>query len=104
MRGKRLCGILLAGAVGVTGLCRADEDSDPVSYVLPLMGTDSSHKLSSGNVYPAGMKLNGKNYTKNFIAADMLKKGASIDLTMAAEPNLQRGIEQTDAPYSFSRP
>ncbi len=40
-------GVCVAGAVA------AEPVGDPVAYALPLMGTDSSHKLSAGNVYPA---------------------------------------------------
>jgi predicted alpha-1,2-mannosidase len=43
-------------------LCGAEPAGDPVSYVLPLMGTDSEFKLSSGNVYPAIARPWGMNF------------------------------------------
>ncbi len=58
---------------------------------------------SAANRYIAGMKLNGKKYTRNFVAADVLKSGARIDLEMSSEPNVKRGADPADAPYSFSR-
>jgi predicted alpha-1,2-mannosidase len=54
------------------------------------------------NRYIAKMRLNGKVYTKNYLAVDALKAGAEIDLVMAAEPDLARGTADSDAPYSFS--
>jgi len=58
---------------------------------------------SDANRYIRTMKLNGKTYTKNFLAADVLKQGAKIDFDMSADPNDKRGTAETDAPYSFSR-
>lgn len=52
--------------------------------------------------YIVKMTLNGKTHTKNYLSVDALKKGAEIDLDMAAEPNLTRGAAESDAPYSFS--
>ncbi|MDR2849504.1 MAG: GH92 family glycosyl hydrolase [Verrucomicrobiota bacterium] len=43
--------VCCAAAACVCG--RAGAEDDPVSYVLPLMGTDNTHGLSAGNVYPA---------------------------------------------------
>jgi len=63
----------------------------------------SAPENSASNRYIAGMALNGKRYTKNFVTADTLKQGASIDFEMAAEPNIKRGTGEDDAPYSFSK-
>jgi predicted alpha-1,2-mannosidase len=41
---------------------RADEAVDPVSYVNPLMGTESTYELSSGNTYPAIARPWGMNF------------------------------------------
>ncbi len=58
---------------------------------------------SASNRYIAGMKLKGKTYTKNALAADVLKRGAKIDFAMTGEPDVKRGTAAGDAPYSFSR-
>lgn len=57
---------------------------------------------SKENRYIAEMKLNGKKYTKNYLTHEDLMKGAKIDFKMAPAPNKNRGINQSDFPYSFS--
>jgi predicted alpha-1,2-mannosidase len=52
--------------------------------------------------YISTMKLNGKDYTKNYLTFQDLMKGAKIDLKMSESPNKQRGVETSDYPYSFS--
>ena len=54
------------------------------------------------NRYILDMKLNGKEYTRNFLLHDDLIQGAEIEFTMGQEPNRHRGIEKKDFPYSFS--
>lgn len=72
------------------------------------MGTDSKNLVSNGNTYPAdnryinSIKLNGKIYSKNFFKHTDLIKGATIDLDMFPQPNMQRGITKSDFPYSLS--
>ena len=61
-----------------------------------------SNNTSSNNRYIASMKLNGKVYTKNYLTHKDLLDGASIVFDMSSVPNKQRGIFQSDAPYSFS--
>jgi putative alpha-1,2-mannosidase len=46
--------------------------------------------------------LNGSPYSKNYFAHEDLLRGATIDITMSDTPNMIRGIQKTDAPYSFS--
>jgi putative alpha-1,2-mannosidase len=48
------------------------------------------------------MKINGENYSKNYFKHSDLVKGVKIDINMSTEPNKDRGINKTDAPYSFS--
>lgn len=48
------------------------------------------------------MKLNGEDYTKNYFRYSDLIKGAKIDITMSEEPNKDRGVNKSDAPYSFT--
>ncbi|KUL05927.1 MAG: Alpha-1,2-mannosidase, partial [Proteiniphilum sp. 51_7] len=52
--------------------------------------------------YISSVKLNGKDYTKNYFTHDDLMKGAKIDFFMSDKPNKSRGIGKSDAPYSFS--
>lgn len=52
--------------------------------------------------YMKSMKLNGKEYTHNFINYDTLLKGADINVIMDSKPNTRRGTSAADAPYSMS--
>jgi putative alpha-1,2-mannosidase len=58
---------------------------------------------SAGNVYISKMRINGKEYTHNFLTHDALTKGATIKLLMSNTPNRSRGTKADDAPYSFSK-
>ena len=49
------------------------------------------------------MSVNGANYTKNYLSHSELMKGAVIDVKMSATPNKQRGVNEADMPYSFSK-
>ena len=57
---------------------------------------------SPENRYIQEMKVNGKEYTKNYLLHEELMKGAVIDFTMSPVPNKNRGIHPEDFPYSFS--
>ena len=57
---------------------------------------------SAENFYIKSMKLNGQNYTKNYLDHNDLMKGAVLDIEMDDQPNKQRGIQTADFPYSFS--
>jgi len=57
---------------------------------------------SKENVYITSAKLNGKNYTKNFITHNDIIKGGSLDFEMSKTPNMKRGTNEKDFPYSFS--
>ncbi|MBR4966993.1 MAG: GH92 family glycosyl hydrolase [Bacteroidaceae bacterium] len=54
------------------------------------------------NVYISRMRLNGKEYSHNYITHDALIKGCEIKLQMDSSPNLSRGTATEDAPYSHS--
>ncbi|MBP3679909.1 MAG: glycoside hydrolase family 92 protein, partial [Bacteroidaceae bacterium] len=58
---------------------------------------------SDKNIYIDQMSVNGANYTKNYLSHSELMKGAVIDVKMSATPNKQRGINEADMPYSFSK-
>lgn len=65
--------------------------------------TISSDANSKENRYISSMKLNGKPYTKNYLTHGELLKGATVNFIMAEKPNMQRGINENDLPYSFSK-
>ena len=58
---------------------------------------------SNENIYIDNMKLNGKEYTKNYFTHGDLMNGAKVDVKMSAAPNMQRGTAEEDMPYSFTK-
>lgn len=62
----------------------------------------SSKNQSKENVYVDQLRVNGKNYTHNFLRIEDLYQGAKLDFSMSAEPNVSRGTAKEDRPYSFS--
>ena len=58
---------------------------------------------SDKNIYIDQMSVNGANYTKNYLSHKELMKGSVIDIKMSATPNKQRGVNEADMPYSFSK-
>ncbi|WP_352423928.1 GH92 family glycosyl hydrolase [Proteiniphilum sp.] len=52
--------------------------------------------------YVSDIKMNGKEYTKNYFTHDQLMNGAKIDFSMSETPNKMRGTKESDFPYSFS--
>jgi len=65
--------------------------------------TLSAKNNSSDRPYVKTMSLNGKTYTHNYVTLGDLRKGARLDFVMDSDPNLYRGVEDKDKPYSFSR-
>lgn len=57
---------------------------------------------SDRNRYIRSLDFNG-NYTKNYLKHGELLKGGTLRVDMSAQPNLQRGTAEADAPYSFSK-
>ena len=57
---------------------------------------------SDENIYIESMTFNGKNYTKNYLEHFELLKGGVLDIQMGDKPNMQRGVNPEDFPYSFS--
>ena len=55
------------------------------------------------NMYIKDMKVNGAEYSKNYITHSLLQNGGVVDCVMSDAPNTERGIGMADAPYSFSR-
>lgn len=57
---------------------------------------------SAENVYVAGLSLNGRVWSHNYLRYGDLLSGAKLKFTMSSEPSLSRGIAPEDKPYSFS--
>ena len=57
---------------------------------------------NSENVYIRSAKLNGKEYSKNYIRYRDIINGGNLVFEMDNQPNLQRGTLPEDAPYSVS--
>ena len=55
------------------------------------------------NMYIKDMKVNGAEYSKNYITHSLLQNGGVVDCVMSDAPNTERGIGMDDAPYSFSK-
>ena len=58
---------------------------------------------SSENVYIAGMKLDGRSWSHNYLKFNDLMKGPYIVFDMESDPDFVRGTKDEDKPYSFSR-
>ena len=58
---------------------------------------------SNKNRYIHSLKWNGKEYTKNYLSHSELMKGAVLDFDMKEEPNKNRGIKDSDLPFSLSK-
>jgi predicted alpha-1,2-mannosidase len=54
------------------------------------------------NRFVDDLKLNGKTYTKNWLSHTELMKGAVLNFSMSAKPNMKRGTTADAYPYSFS--
>lgn len=65
---------------------------------LVINAPDNSDK----NMYIQSMTFNGKRYTKNYLEHFELLKGGVLDIQMGDKPNLKRGVNPEDFPYSFS--
>lgn len=65
--------------------------------------TITANNNSAENRYIQKMTLNGADYTKNYVTHSDLLNGANIVYTMSSTPNKQRGIADSDAPYSLTK-
>lgn len=59
-------------------------------------------KNSPENVYVAGLKLNGRAWSHNYLKYGDLMSGAKLSFDMTSEPSFARGRAEEDKPYSFS--
>lgn len=58
---------------------------------------------SKDNIYISSMTVNGQPYNKNYLTHEQLMNGALIEYKMSSTPNMSRGVNDSDLPYSFSR-
>lgn len=58
---------------------------------------------SDRNVYISRMKIDGRNWDRNWLKYEDLNDGAFISMTMSSEPDYVRGTSEDAFPYSFSR-
>ena len=65
---------------------------------LVINAPDNSDK----NIYIESMSFDGKEYTKNYLEHFELLKGGVLDIKMGDKPNMNRGVNPEDFPYSFS--
>ncbi|WP_423128361.1 GH92 family glycosyl hydrolase [Gaoshiqia sp. Z1-71] len=63
----------------------------------------SAPKNNAANRFVHDVKLNGKTWSKNYFKYPELMKGAKINFNMSDQPNKNRGISESDFPYSFSK-
>ncbi len=54
------------------------------------------------NRYVSAMKINGVEYTKNYLIHQKLMEGVNIEYEMDSIPNKERGTDESAFPYSFS--
>ncbi|QCX53535.1 GH92 family glycosyl hydrolase [Elizabethkingia sp. JS20170427COW] len=59
-------------------------------------------KNSDANIYVNSLKVNQKEYSKNWLNHQELMKGAVLDFEMQDTPNLKRGSQEKDYPFSMS--
>ncbi len=62
-----------------------------------------SKNNGNNNRYIDKIKLNDKNYGKNYFSHEDFINGAIIEYEMSSNPNYQRGIKKKSFPYSFSK-
>lgn len=65
--------------------------------------TITAQNCNQDNKYIQSLSINGTPSTKNFFTHDQLMQGGNIHYVMGSTPNKQRGISDSDAPYSFTK-
>ena len=58
---------------------------------------------SKENLYIESLRVNGQESTRNYLKHADLLQGGTIEFKMGSHPNLNRGINDDDAHYSFSK-
>ena len=65
--------------------------------------TITAQNCNQDNKYILSLSINGTPSTKNFFTHEQLMQGGNIQYVMGSTPNKQRGISDSDAPYSFTK-
>ena len=65
--------------------------------------TITTQNCNQDNKYIQSLSINGTPSTKNFFTHEQLMQGGNIQYVMGSTPNKQRGISDSDAPYSFTK-
>ncbi len=65
--------------------------------------TITAQNCNQVNKYIQSLSINGTPSTKNFFTHEQLMQGGNILYVMGSTPNKQRGISDSDAPYSFTK-
>lgn len=65
--------------------------------------TITAQNSNQYNKYIQSLSINGTPSTKNFFTHEQLMQGGNIHYVMGSTPNKQRGISDSDAPYSFTK-
>ena len=61
-----------------------------------------ANDVSDENRYVQKVSMNGKEITRLFITHDELMQGGELNFEMGSEPNMNRGLNEDDKPYSMS--
>lgn len=62
--------------------------------------TIKANNRTAANYYIDAVKLNGKNYSKNFITVADIENGGELIFEMSGKPNMVRGTKREDMPNS----
>ena len=62
----------------------------------------SAPENSDKNIYIDAMRVNGRDYTRNYLLHSELVNGSEVEIKMSDVPNMQRGTFEEDFPYSFT--
>ena len=63
----------------------------------------SAPENSDKNIYIDAMRVNGRDYTRNYLLHSELVNGSEVEIKMSDVPNMQRGTFEEDFPYSFTQ-
>ena len=70
---------------------------------LEINAANLTDKDALLDTYIQAMKVDGRNWSHNYLRHSELVDGAKIDFAMDATPEYGRGTKEEDRPYSFSR-
>ncbi|MGG7058806.1 GH92 family glycosyl hydrolase [Clostridium tertium] len=65
--------------------------------------TVKANNNSNENIYIQSMKLNGEDYTKNYLKHSDIANGATIEFTMGSTPNKNWGSSEDSLPTSITK-